>query len=246
MALTVWAALTAASASPLRVVDPSGVTVDWTAGELRARGLGVADRRAPGPATARAAARRRAVADAQRQLVAAARALPWADGGALGDHLDARALAAAALGAKIADAEPLVDGSWRVELALPLEALRQAVTGPRPVVLDGPGVGAAASAVASAADDADALPLLIVRAPAAAKPALGIAVQDRGTSRRGATLWVRGSTEGAGLPAQLLERAPVVEASLVGAGSGLRVARLPVTGRIRVTDATLFLIVLGQ
>lgn len=222
-----------ARAEPVRASEAGGRVTDWSAGELRARGLGVADRRAPSPATARDAARRRALVDARRQLVAAARALPWAGGGTLGEIASEAALVAAAELAQVRSSEPLVDGSWRVELALPLEALRQAVTGARPVELEG--------------GDAAALPVLRVRVAAGtAAPALGASVRVAGRSVTPALLWARTDVAGVPVPAAALARAPEVAGELVVTRGALTLAIAAPAGKAAVTDATLLVVVLGQ
>lgn len=290
VSLVVWSLMAArapVSAEPIARADARGRVVDWSAGELRARGLGVADRRAPSPATARDAARGRALADAHRQLADAARALPWAGGGTLGDRVDDRRLLELAARARVRHAEPLVDGSWRLELALPLEVLRQAVTGPRALALDEPsppasaaspspaaappGAGSAApvepaaaakpAAAAAALDDSDSLPVVVVTvagdgaaasvgAGLALGPALGLElVEQQGARRtvRAPTLWAAGSTAGVPLAAAALAHAPTVIARLRAPGGGaLEVASLPGSGRARVTDATLVVVVLGK
>lgn len=222
------------AAEPLRKTDDRGRVTDWTAGQLTARGLGVADRHAPSPAAARDAAKRRAIADAAAQLVSAAAELPLAGGELVGARVTAVVLAELAAEASLSSAEPLVDGSWRVELALPLEALRQAAAGAaRPAPADG---------------DAAAVPaVLVVRAPAGFSPVIGVAIGDGKRSVRGATLWVNGSADGV-LPAAALAQAPSVTAPATAAtaagkraGAELRVDKLG-----GATDATLFVVVLGQ
>lgn len=231
-----------AGAAPLRATDASGRVTDWSAGELWARGLGVADRRAPSPATARDAARLRALVDARRKLVAAARELPWAGGGTLGEVLGEQALQAAAELARVRSAEPLVDGSWRLELALPLEVLRQAVTGPRAVALEG--------------GDGGALPLLLVRVAASSKasndskisaaPALGLNVRVAGRSLSSAVLWARDDEAGVPLAAAALARAPAVTGELTTVRGALTLTLAAPSGKAAVTDATLLVVVLGQ
>jgi hypothetical protein len=233
IAALVVAAPTRGRADALRVSDAAGRVVDWTAGQLMARGLGVADRHAPRPEVARDAARQRALADARRELVAAARQLPLADGRRLGEALRDDALAAAAATATLVSGEPQVDGSWRVELALPLEALRQAAAGARALPAAGD-VGAA---------------LLVIRAPAAAGPQLGVVIRDGAQRFTGATLWTKGSVAGLALPAAALGKAPTVDAKLVTAGAGrpgAAAVELHIPTVSGVTDATLFVVVLGQ
>jgi hypothetical protein len=213
-----------APATPIRSGDDQGRVTDWTTGQLLARGIGVADRHAPSPAVARDAARRRAIADATRALIAAAAQLPMANGQRLAKALDPAALAAVAATAQVSAAEPLVDGSWRVELALPLEALRLAVAGPRP---------------APAADDTGPS-VLIVQLSGKMAPALGVGFGDGKVVRRGATLWVEDQTDGIPLSAQTLRQAATVQAKGASAGT-IRVPRLA-----DATDATLFVVVLGK
>lgn len=116
------------------------VTIDWTVPAVVADGIGLADRRAPTPDVARAAARTRGVDDARKRLRAAVANVPWADGKTVGAHLDATQLDAAVAAAVVQRAEPQTDGSWRVRLLLPIEVLRQAgqaAPGPRGLSNDG-------------------------------------------------------------------------------------------------------------
>ncbi|MEZ4360166.1 MAG: hypothetical protein R3B48_08295 [Kofleriaceae bacterium] len=213
-----------AVAEALRATDDRGRIVDWSAGLLLASGLGVADRHAPSPEVARPAARERAIAEATRALIAAARLLPVAGGRPLGELVDEPALARAAASASILSADPLVDGSWRVQLGLPLERLRQAAQGAR-----------------AAPDEGDrGIPLLVVRAPATVTPQLGLAIGDQATRWRGATLWAKGDPAGVPLSAAALGKAPSVKVEEVDA-DGLRISK--VRG---VSDATLFVVVLGK
>ena len=226
-----------AHAEALRTTDDRGHVTDWSAGQLVARGLGVADRRAPSPAVARDAARRRAIADAVRQLIAGAEQLPLAGGQRLFDRLAKERLAElAAAEAVVLAAELLVDGSWRVEVALPLEALRQAAFAAP--------ASASGARVLPAKGDASAAPaVVIVRAPAGTQPVLGLTISDGKTSVRAATLWASGSPAGVPLPERQLAAAPSLTASAAGSASGaeLRVAKLA-----GASDATLFVVVLGQ
>jgi hypothetical protein len=107
------------------------VTIDWSVPAIIADGIGLADRRAPTPDVARAAARTRGVDDARKRLRAALVNVPWADGKTVGAHLNETQLNAAAAAAIVQRAEPQTDGSWRVRLMLPIEALQQVVQGPR-------------------------------------------------------------------------------------------------------------------
>lgn len=215
-----------AAADPLRTADDRGHLVDWSAGQLTARGLGVADRRAPSPATARDAARRRAIADATRKLVAAAEQLPLAKGLDLAKALPKDRLAElAAAEVVVLSAELLVNGSWRVELALPLEALRQAVVGARAVPAKG---------------DAGSVPaVVVVRAPEGTQPALGVSISDGKTRLTPPILWTTATSDGAPLPEKTLAQAPALTATSDAAG--LRVPRLA-----GASDATLFVVVIGK
>ena len=129
--------------------------VDWARGLVTARGVGLADRHAPNPAVARGTARRRAEDAARAAIAKQLPDLPLAAGGRVVDKLDAKAIAA--LGHLIVlDAAPETDGSWRVELALPIEAIRQAIVGARELPRTG-----------------DAGPAAIVVAGARATPSVG-------------------------------------------------------------------------
>jgi len=137
--------------------------VDWAKGLVTARGVGIANRAAPSPAAARGPARRLAEEAAQKQLAAQLPALPLATGGTLADKLgDATIKAAvdrAVANALTVAAEPETDGSWKVTMAVPIEALRQAVAGgPRAVT------------------DADAGPAVVIVDDAKAAPAIGYTV----------------------------------------------------------------------
>lgn len=125
----------------------AGARTDWARGLVITTAVGVADRHAPSPVTARGPARRAAEDAARKQLAAAVPALPLASGGTLAGKLADAAIKARvdrAIAAAIPlDAEPSTDGSWKVTLAVPIEALRQALTGPRPASAtdaDGPSV----------------------------------------------------------------------------------------------------------
>lgn len=124
-----------AEAAPLVAEVAPGVTVDWTRGVVTARGLGPADRNAPGPAVARVGARRAALVQARARLLAAVKALPAA-GGALGDVAPPERLAREVELAPVVDEILGTDGSVKLAIAVGTEALRQAVTGPRPAPAD--------------------------------------------------------------------------------------------------------------
>ena len=102
-----------------------GATVDWSDGTITAKGIGPADRHAPAPAVARDAAKVRAMDAAQAVLTAAAKALP-------GVHdLADDALARGVERAVIADLDLGTDGSVTLELRIPIEAVRVAMSGAR-------------------------------------------------------------------------------------------------------------------
>lgn len=120
------------------------VHVDWAAGLVTAEGVGVADRHAPSPAVARGTSRRVAEDAARAELRGKLAELPWAAGGKVAEHL--KNLDVVLAHAFATRAEPQTDGAWRVTLAVPIEALRQAVpralpvagdSGPPIVVIDG-------------------------------------------------------------------------------------------------------------
>lgn len=147
------------------IADPKSDAprVDWERGLVIAGGVGVADRHAPSPAVARGTARRGAEDLARKALTDAVAKLPIATGGTVGDKLGDAAVAArvkAAVDDAFAlDADPETDGAWHVTMAVPVEAIRQAITGPRAVT--GKGGDTAA-------------PVVIVKAKAA--PAIGYTV----------------------------------------------------------------------
>jgi hypothetical protein len=149
-------------------------TVDWAAGWVIASGTGIADRHAPSPAVALGTSRRGAEDAARRRIADALGALPLAAGGTLADRLGDAALRVrvdAAVAAAIAiAAEPETDGSWRVTLAVPLEAIRIALGAPRAL----PAAG-------------DRGPPVVVVEGAAARPAIGWTV----AGAEAATVWVR-------------------------------------------------------
>jgi hypothetical protein len=188
--------------------------VDWATGLVTADGLGIADRHAPSPATARGTSRRVAEDAAKVELARAILALPVAGGGTVGTRSGNDPAVKSQLDAAVAHAyavagEPETDGAWRVTMAVPIEAVRQALDGTREL---------------AAAGDAGAS-VIIVDGAAAAKPAIGYAVGGV----HGATLFV---TE---LPAWASD-APHVTASKISVGK----IDAPTTG---ATPATLFVIV---
>jgi len=109
--------------------------VDWARGLVTANGLGIADRHAPTPASAREPARRAAEEAARAKLTAALPSLPLASGGTLQTRLadpNVKARIERAVASAITvDSIPQTDGSWKVVLAVPIEAVRQALAGPR-------------------------------------------------------------------------------------------------------------------
>jgi len=119
------------------LATPAHADVDWAKGLVTARGIGLADRQAPNPAVARGPSRRKAEEAAKLALAAQLPALPLAAGGTLAARLTDPAIKAridrAVAAAIPLTADPETDGSWRVTMAVPIEAIRQALTGPRVV-----------------------------------------------------------------------------------------------------------------
>jgi hypothetical protein len=149
--------------------------VDWAQGLVTADGVGLADRHAPNPAVARGTSRRDAEAAAKKQLAVRVAALPVAGGGTVGDKAKGNKAVAARIDSAIdaaltVDAEPETDGSWRVTLGVPIEAVRQAIGGVRAV----------------AAGQQDSGPAVVVVDGVIAKPAVGWTVGGVGA----ATVWV--------------------------------------------------------
>jgi hypothetical protein len=148
--------------------------IDWAAGRVTAGGTGIADRHAPSPAVALGTSRRGADDAARRRIAARLGSLPLAAGGKLADKLADRAIKAridAAVEAAITVvAEPETDGSWHVTLAVPIEAIRQALGEPRVL----PPAG-------------DQGPPVVVVERVAAEPAIGWTVGGVAA----ATLWVK-------------------------------------------------------
>ena len=194
---------------------------DWSTGLVTATGIGIADRHAPSPAAAREPARHAAEDAARKKLAAQIPALPLAGGGKVGDKLGDAAIKArvdrAVAAAIVVDAIPETDGSYRVTMGVPVEAIRQALAGgPRAL---GTGDGDAAAAV-----------IVVEGVPAAAKPAIGWTVE----SLAAPTLWVKA------VPAWAKD-APRLKAK--SASSGTITLSGKVTGDLRGGDATLFVIV---
>jgi hypothetical protein len=168
-------------------------SVDWARGLVIADGIGLADRHAPNPAVARGTSRR-AAEDAARKILAAKCAdLPLASGGTVGTAAKDAAvkdrLARAVANAVTLSADPETDGSWRVTMAVAVEAVRQAVDGPRVATEDkGP-------------------PVVVVEG-ATAKPAVGWKVGGSAAP----TLWVAS-------PPAWAKDAPHVKATSAKAGA---------------------------
>lgn len=138
--------------------------VDWARGLVTGDGIGIADRHAPTPATARGPARRAAEDAAKQAIAAQLAALPLAAGGTLKGKLADKAVKKRiddAVARAIAIAATLeTDGSWKVTMGVPTEAIRIALQGdPRALGAKG---------------DADA-PVVVVEG-AKVKPAIGVTV----------------------------------------------------------------------
>jgi hypothetical protein len=160
--------------------------VDWAKGLVTAEGVGIADRHAPNPAVARGTSRRSAEDAARVKLGKAIGALPVATGGTVADKAKDDAVKArldrAVAQAIAVEAQPETDGAWRVTMAVPIEAIRQAIAGgPRHVEPGG---------------DDDAIPdkssptgtpIVMVVDAVRAKPAVGWTIGPR----HAATLWVK-------------------------------------------------------
>jgi hypothetical protein len=160
--------------------------VDWARGVITERAYGTADRRAPSPAVARVAAMREAEERATAALVVAARELPRASGGTVGEAADADPTVAAALEAAAASAidvktELLPNGSVRVERALAIESVRQAIAGPT-----------ALAAAASSTTGGEPVTAIVVNArKLKVSPAVGIAVGDGSSTLELPSVFVR-------------------------------------------------------
>jgi hypothetical protein len=205
--------------APLLVVFVVGsaradVTIDWSAGSVTARGVGVANRLAPSPAAARGPARRAAEDAARKQLAAGVGTVPFAGGGKLADKLGDAAVKArvdlAVASALVIEATPETDGAWTVTLGVPLEALRLAFTGPR--------------TLADKASD-DGPPIVVVEG-VSATPSVGWTVDKLAAP----TLWVKA------VPAWAAT-APRVKATSAKAGE------IITPGGTKATASTLFVLV---
>lgn len=158
----------------LALTSAAHADIDWAKGLVTAPGIGLADRQAPNPAVARGPALRRAEDAARGALGKLVPTVPLAGGGTLADKLgDAATKArvdAAIAGAISVSAEPETDGSWRVTMAVPVEALRQALVGPR--------------TLASAGDSG---PAVVIVEGVSAAPAVGMTIGGAAA----ATLWTK-------------------------------------------------------
>ena len=152
--------------------------VDWARGLVIVKTVGTADRRAPSPASARPVALREAEDRAAAGLLAAAKELPGAAG--VGDDVVAGNVVELAT-------EFLPDGSVRIERGLPIEAVRQALDGPRAI----------APAWDGAPDAAKPATLVVDARNLAVTPRVGIAVSDGTTTARLPALWVTKPPPGA-------------------------------------------------
>jgi hypothetical protein len=184
-----------------------GATIDWSRGMLTVTGVGLADRNAPSPAVGRAASRRRADDAARAALAGALPAVPWTAGGKPGE-LAARDgwLAAHAV---VAAATLHPDGSWRVTLGLPIEAIRLGLAGPRRVA-GGGDPAAVTDPKAPRVVVIDARPL------AGVTPIGGVAI---GAAGAGPTVWID-LADGAAPPTALVGAAPITRrATAFGGGA---------------------------
>ena len=203
----------------LALVSPAaaGVKVDWAKGLVIADAVGVADRHAPNPAIARSTSRRGAEQVARRALAEALDHLPIAGGGTLAAKAkakDVEARLAHAVDAAITlAADPETDGAWRVTMAVPIEAVRQALAGPRVL----PEAG-------------DAGPRVVIVDGVKSRPAVGYTIGTLAAP----TLWVTT------IPAWAKD-APHVKSRRAKAGV-IEVAGLDAAG-INASPATLFVIV---
>jgi hypothetical protein len=138
-------------------------SIDWASGLVSAEGIGLADRHAPNPAVARGTSRRDGEAAARKELAKLVATIPVAGGGTVGeaakkDKAVAERIERAVSHALTVAADPETDGAWRVTLAVPLEAVRQALSGPRVL----------------AAGGHDAGPSIVIVEGVSGKPAVGV------------------------------------------------------------------------
>ncbi len=202
--------------------------IDWTAGRLTATGAGAPDPLAPSPEVARIGAERAARTRARAALIAAARAVPVADGGTVGSlTTDAGGalmgrLVTLAAGARALDVAHSSDGGVEVTLVLPLEALRSALAGsdalsppaasetaPTALVIDAPGLTPALGVALIAGGTRLALPTVFHVNRRAAK-------QDARLGMRALTLRATGPLAAGGLSV-VLEADALVGAARAGA-----------------------------
>jgi hypothetical protein len=155
----------------------AGADVDWARGLVIVKAVGTADRHAPGPGVARVSSLREAEDRATEALVAEAEQLPGV--GTLDASARARLEASAAAAVDV-DTQWLPDGSVRIERGLPIEAVRQAIAGPREV----------SPAWAGATDAKDAPTAIIVDATGTKlTPRVGVALGDGTTEVALPTVW---------------------------------------------------------
>ncbi|MBA3500737.1 MAG: hypothetical protein H0T65_10205, partial [Deltaproteobacteria bacterium] len=154
-----------AAAAFIIATSTAHADVDWARGLVTAEGIGVANRAAPTPASARGPARRMAEEAARKKLAGVVGAVPIAEGGTVEAKVKADAAVKAAVEKAVANAiviaaEPETDGSWKVTMAVPIEALRLAavVGGPRTLASD------------------DGAAVMVVEGAGATKPAVGYKV----------------------------------------------------------------------
>ncbi len=183
LALAVVAAtLAPAAGAPVTTATKvAGASIDWTRGVVVARGIGPADRHAPSPAVARVGARRAAEDQARARLAQVVRTLPVAGGGTVAEAAVGAALARLERELARAPVAAVVlgtDGSARVEIALGLEAVRQALAGPRPL--------------APGRDQPDASTLVVDARATRLAPAIGLSLRAGGAGWDGAVIFVRG------------------------------------------------------
>ena len=135
------AVATVAALAALPAPAAADVKVDWARGLVIADAVGIANRHAPNPAVARGTSRRGAEQAAQKLLAAKIEELPVAGGGVVRDKAKDKEVAdrlhEAVERAMTLAADPQTDGAWRVTLAVPIEAVRQAIGDVRELPADG-------------------------------------------------------------------------------------------------------------
>lgn len=190
------------------------VTIDWSTGVMVAKGVGLADRRAPAPDVARAAARSRGVAQARSRLRAGLLLVPWANSKTSAEQLTAAQLETLVEAATVVRAQPQTDGGWHIELQLPIEVVRQAVQGNRKRAGDG--------------DDTDTPEIALDARKLRVVPAVGLRVNDGGTTVACAMRWVN--------------RWPGASVKV----SGVTAGQLELSKPVGIKPATLCVIIVGQ